>query len=359
MRLSVADISGETWRAFALAGLAGAAGGALFEWAHVPLGWLLGSLVATTLAAVARVPVAVPAPLRGLMVAVLGVMVGSAFTPDVVADMDGWIATLLVLFAYVIASGALSQWFFHKVGGFDPVTSYFAAAPGGLNEMVWIGAASGGDEKTIALAHAVRILVVVLTVPVALRFWGGVERVTNFGPPGAVLELDDVALLTLAAGVGYAAARALRLPAAPLLGPMAASALVHVAGWTGAEPPTALVALAQVVVGTALGSRFAGVDLGVVWRALLIGAASTVLLIVTAIMFAAGALVLFDEPFPRMMLALSPGGVAEMSLTALALHIDTAFVSSHHVARIAMVVTIAPVIFRLWWRNGDGDGPPS
>ncbi|HVG81048.1 MAG TPA: AbrB family transcriptional regulator, partial [Methylomirabilota bacterium] len=46
-------------------------------------------------------------------------------------------------------------------------------------------------------------------------------------------------------------------------------------------------------------------------------------------------------------LALAPGGLAEMSLVALALHADAAFVSTHHVARITMVVAAAPALHRL------------
>jgi len=46
-------------------------------------------------------------------------------------------------------------------------------------------------------------------------------------------------------------------------------------------------------------------------------------------------------------LAYAPGGLAEMSLIALALHADVAFVSSHHVVRILLIVTLAPLTFRL------------
>ena len=36
-----------------------------------------------------------------------------------------------------------------------------------------------------------------------------------------------------------------------------------------------------------------------------------------------------------------------MSLIALTLNIDTAFVATHHIARIAIVVIVIPIIFRL------------
>ena len=49
----------------------------------------------------------------------------------------------------------------------------------------------------------------------------------------------------------------------------------------------------------------------------------------------------------RNLLAFAPGGLAEMSLIALALGIDAAYVSSHHVVRIFMIIVAAPLVFRL------------
>ena len=41
----------------------------------------------------------------------------------------------------------------------------------------------------------------------------------------------------------------------------------------------------------------------------------------------------------------APGGVAEMTLISLALGIDVAFVSTHHLVRVVFMVTAAPLIF--------------
>ena len=60
-------------------------------------------------------------------------------------------------------------------------------------------------------------------------------------------------------------------------------------------------------------------------------------------------------PFPAVVLAFSPGGLAEMSLIALFLGIETAFVATHHVARIAMIVIAAPLVFRML----RGKSPPT
>ncbi|MBL8584046.1 MAG: hypothetical protein JNL61_17705, partial [Rhizobiaceae bacterium] len=56
--------------AYAIALILGAAGGAVFYWAHMPLPWLLGSMVATTVAAFCSVPVRAPHAIRRPMSAV-------------------------------------------------------------------------------------------------------------------------------------------------------------------------------------------------------------------------------------------------------------------------------------------------
>lgn len=65
-------------------------------------------------------------------------------------------------------------------------------------------------------------------------------------------------MLALAAG-GAVGATWLRLPAAPLLGPMVVSAAAHLTRLTDAAMPPLLVHLAQIVVGSRLGLQFAGV----------------------------------------------------------------------------------------------------
>src|SRR5690606_2915615 len=89
------------------------------------------------------------------------------------------------------------------------------------------------------------------------------------GPALTELPTIDYLILGLAAIFGYLGARALRVPAASVIGPMLLSAAVHLAGMTTAKPPAELVACAQVAVGTALGARFAGTSMRLIGRTLL------------------------------------------------------------------------------------------
>ena len=206
-----------------------------------------------------------------------------------------------------------------------------------------------GTSAAISLTHGARILFTVLTIPIGFRFLDAYDPAARAVASQAFLSegAQDVAILSLCAVAGYFAAQRLRLPAASILGPMALSAAAHLTGITSAKPPAELIAAAQVVAGSAIGARFAGTAAITLLRLALHALSATAIMVALAILFAAALTAGFGLPLPNLILALAPGGLAEMSLVALALHADAAFVATHHVARIAMVVTMAPLLHRL------------
>ena len=331
--------------ALALGGLGGAAAFA----AGLPLPWMIGAIMATTAAAVMGLPIAVPNRLRSVMVAILGVMLGSAFEPAMLERFADWAVSLACLILYTILAGAACFLYFRRVMHYDPITAYFSAMPGGLSEMILAGAEQGGDERVISLTHASRILLVILILPFALQIAGIYDpalRGQGQAELGA-LSVPDLGLLTLCGIFGFLIGRAVRLPAAAMVGPMILSAAVHLAGVTAARPPAELINVAQVIVGSAIGCRFVGVRFGFVRRTMGAALGSTLVLLSIAAILAAAMQELTGLDFEACLLAFSPGGVAEMSLVALALGVDAAFVSSHHIVRIFFVVVVAPSSFRL------------
>jgi uncharacterized membrane protein AbrB (regulator of aidB expression) len=78
---------------------------------------------------------------------------------------------------------------------------------------------------------------------------------------------------------------------------------------------------------------------------------ATAVLLLLAALFGEAVEATLGIPFSAALLAFSPGGLAEMSLIALSLDIDAAYVSSHHIVRIFMIVLAAPFLFRLFSRD--------
>nr|WP_281352081.1 AbrB family transcriptional regulator [Microvirga makkahensis] len=140
---------------------------------NLPLPRMLGSMTACTLAALLRAPIAAPAAVRPPMTMIIGVMLGVGFTPQIVESIAHWLPTVLGLADFILVSGAACVAYFRRIAGFGLPTAYFAGMPGGLVGMVIAGEDKGGDARTIALVHAARILLVVLTLPFLVRLMSG------------------------------------------------------------------------------------------------------------------------------------------------------------------------------------------
>lgn len=327
-------------------------GGAIFNAFNLPLPWMLGAMMATGSVTLMRVETNMDVRLRTLMIIILGVLLGSAFSPEILDRATLWPITLVSLAGYVLLSTVMGYFYF-RLAGFEPKTAFFSGVPGGLNEMVTLTGTMGGDERQVSVAHTTRIFLVVMVLPFLFRVIEDFDpALRSFSGDGAPLTIVDFVMLAGSAVIGLYVARFLRLPAPHLAGPMVASAAVHLLGLTHASPPVILVAAAQILLGASVGARFAGLtyrDLGRVLR--LGGIATGILLLITGF-FAVGLNALTGIPIESLVLAFSPGGLTEMSLVALALNVDTAFVATHHIVRITVVVMLVPLLFKLMRRHG-------
>ena len=327
----------------------GTVGGLLFAFWKMPLPWMLGSMVFVTIAAIFGWSVKLPYALRQCMVVFIGVMLGSQFTPDLLNRLSSWTFSVTAMVGYIILSMLCVLFYLYKFANYDPITSYFSAAPGGLNDMTIIGGEMGGDDRAIALTQASRVLFVVLTIPFMFRIFGGYETPEGLLPqgPGFDLPLSEWLAMAISVTLGPFLARCLRLPAAFLLGAMILTAIAHINGWASSSPPVSLVAIAQVVLGTAIGCRFTGTKPAEVLRILKISIGSTFILMSTAV--AGGLLIgeLTGIPWYLVTLAYAPGGLAEMSLIAIGIGQDVPFVATHHLCRIGIIILFAPLAFRL------------
>lgn len=337
----------ETLPRIALALAIGTLGGAVFYLLNLPLPWMLGALFATMAASVAKTPILGPARLRPAVVAVIGVLLGSSFTPDIVAQASAWIGTLAILMVYVVVVAMVVVPFYRFAGKFDWITAYFAGMPGGLSEMIEIGEASGAKPAPIILAHSLRIVVTIALIAFWFRIVEGHAVGASMRPVEVALTWLDAVLLLASAIVGSLIGIWLRFPAPTFLGPLLVSAVIHLAGFTESAPPGLLVNTAQVLLGTVLGCRFLGISVRTILPAAGLAIGSTLLTL--ALAFVAGLAMgqVAGITPDQALLALAPGGLTEMGLIALAINADVAFVALHHVVRILFVIVLAPVAFRL------------
>lgn len=326
----------------------GAVGGSVFALAGAPLPWVLGSMAACAAASLAGLPVAAGPATRRPMAAVVGVVLGSAFHPGLLAVAQQWWLPLITLPLFLLAAAFLCVLWFRKVAGFDHVTAYFAGMPGGIAEMVVMGAERGADERAVGLIHGARIMLVVFILPFVIRhfhaapdFPGGAIASTSIVPGLDLLVWGGVSIVA-----GLIIGRALRLPAWHLMGPLLVSAVLHASGTTDFRVPIWLLALAQIGLGATIGCRFRGLSLKEFARILLLAAGSTAILLLLTFVWAVTLGRLAGLDIGLLALAYSPGGLAEMSMVALSLALEPGVVIILHLARVVFVLIGAPLAYR-------------
>lgn len=331
----------------------GTVSGYIFNWAGLPLPWMLGAMFVNIIAALIRLPITGPTKLRPLVAVVIGVMLGSSFTPALFNQISLWAPSLVFMVLYLLAAAMVIVPYYRRVAGFDAPTAYFAGMPGGLMEMMIIGKEMGADERSIILAHTSRIVLVVALVAIWFRVVQGIDLSdrSQFGIPFSQIPTNELIILTIVGITGYFTGRFLRLPAPMLLGPILVSAVVYSFGIVNNPPPQELVIIAQIFLGTIVGCRFINSEPKLILRAVWLGLGATAIMLALTFGFAIALHEMFGQSLEQLVLAYSPGGLAEMSLVALAMNADIAYVASHHLVRISCVMMMAPMIFRLFLRK--------
>ncbi|YCI04748.1 AbrB family transcriptional regulator [Ensifer sp. D2-11] len=341
------------YRRLFLALAIGFIGGCIFFYFHLPLPWMLGALVACLFASLFNMPVAVPGIVRPPMLMLVGVVLGSGFTPAMAGSMIDWLPGLIVLIIFVIVTACCCYVYFRRAGGLDHWTAFFSGMPGGLVEMTALGEVYGANTRTIALVHSSRIMLVVLSLPFLLSFVGGQALSGTTRAGASILETPISADLWLfGTGIcGMFLGRLLSLPSPFLMGPMLVSAAIHLTGVSEFHAPWEIIAFAQLVLGSALGCSFAGVKKSDILHILQLSVGSTIFLVAASTSCAMLVAHITGRPILSLLLAYSPGGLTETSLMALSLHVDVAFVATHHVLRVFFVAVSATFLAR-WLKRG-------
>lgn len=321
-------------------------GAGVFYLLNLPLPFLFGPMAACLIAALAGAPLKGMGTVSTLARTVLGAAVGASITPDVVARIPQMAGSVALVPVYVAVIGLVGFPFFRRMGH-DPATAWYAAMPGGLQDMVAFGQEAGADIRALSLIHATRLLILVTLAPVILSWLYGSSLSGAIGTPARDLPLGEMALLALAAVAGWKVAERIGLFGASILGPMILTAALSLADIIHTRPPAEAILAAQLFIGLGIGVQYVGVTLRELRAFILSGLAFVVLLAALAALFTEIVTLTGLARPVEGFLAFAPGGQAEMTVLALVTGADLGFVILHHLTRMVVVILGAPVAARL------------
>lgn len=325
----------------------GLLGVGLFYWLHLPMPWLLGSIFSVLLAAhFLKLNVIKPAKLANPVRIILGVSVGSAFSPALLNEASSYLFSLLFVVLAVAMFVFIGYAYYTKIAGLDKKTAYFSALPGGMLEMVAICESYGGDVRRVMLIQTTRITLIVYTVPFIIQHWGGIDLTgrTRIAQELSVIPIDQALMMGLVGFLGWYIMSRTRLAGAAIIGPMMLSAIVYSSGLLEARVPDELIYFAQLVLGAGVGTSFIGVKKREVFQSLLAALGFFIILMLVSILVAVLMSHLTGIPFVATLIAFIPGGQAEMNVMALIVGISIPYIALHHLLRMFLVMSIAPLL---------------
>lgn len=342
-------------------------GGFFFSLTGLGIGWMLGTIILAAFLCfrqpgwlkIASSPKGLPTNWLNMGQWLLAIELGKQINYSVLHIFsENWITIsimLLLSIGFSLLSGLL-LWKFSKT---DMITSFFATAPGGVATLPGIADEVGANTAIVSIVQTMRVFLTVLTIPIIVSAWlsspvdASVTASNTLTTTGFSLsQLLGTVVLGLAAWAGYVVGKFLKIPAPWLVGGM-----IFVASFqsvysfvTGHDLaiwwPEVIMILSQVLIAASVGSRFQKSMFIGVGRTVLVALLGTIGLIIAMFLCAFIVSKVTGISLITSILAFAPGGVAEMSTTAVILGADSTFVVAVQVLRIVFVILVLPPLFR-------------
>lgn len=326
-------------------------GTAAFWVAGLPLPLLLGPMTGCLVAALIGLPMQGVGVIGTVMRTILGVAIGASITQETLAALVEYLPTLILIPPFVAAVGAAGYPYLRRVAGLDAPTAFYAAMPGGLQDMLLFGEVAGGDPRALSLIHATRILVIVFVAPFLIAWAYGIDLTAAPGVPAADVPFGQIALMIVAGLVGWWAAARVRLFGASILGPMILTAALSLAGVIDQRPPAEMIWAAQFFIGLGVGAKYAGITGRELRDFVGAGLVYAVIALAVSGLFVWAAVYLSPAHQLDVLLSFLPGGQGEMVVVAIIAGADLGFVVTHHLLRIVIVIMLSPLVARRLMRR--------
>ena len=317
------------------------------EYFNIPLAWMLGPMVATSLFALKGFQVLMPKLALSSILIILGLHIGNYIDQNLLTQMVNWIWTTVIMFFYIIVSILIVSKYLQKFSGYKEKTSIFSAAPGALGPLMILAEYEKSDLSQVATAHLIRLIIIITLFPFII--------VTLY--PAEALELEkfdymsqnhwELVLLIIASLIFIFLFDKAKIPAALLSGTLAASGFLQILDIASYKLPDASINFCLLILGASVGCRFANKSFKEVANNSFHGLVATILLVLLGLVAAYIATFFVDTNFFSLILSFCPGGIYEVAVIAIAFDLEPDFVAFHHIIRLLFILFIVPIILRL------------
>ncbi|MDN3224161.1 AbrB family transcriptional regulator [Pseudomonas nunensis] len=326
--------------------------GAALQYAGVPHGLLLGSILTSGLIA-SNLHFAPTVPLGlGYVQVVLGIATGLMFKAWDSHTAAALLPSLGFLFVCLALQITVAGFWLFRVSGWNLKDSLLAVYPGALAAVFDLLESERASGKVIVV-HLVRLLSI--TVLVSFLIPAQTNLVLAEASPlltGTVVIV--VSLIALCIGIGRVLLR-IGVPAPFMLTAIVATGVYVKMGFLpDFQMPPWSVNFATVILGTLIGSKFKDISLADLVRHGRSGVMSVSLMVLIAAAFAVlASRVLGSDPL-SLWLAYMPGAIETIAIVAFSGGLNVVFILTHHLVRMVMLHFAPAVLVQARrWRESE------
>ena len=327
----------------------------LADYFRVPLAWMLGPMLAISIAALSGIKVKMPKLALSAILIILGLHIGNYIDQNLLSQMKDWIWTSMVMFFYILVSIFIVSKYLQKFSGYKEKTSIFSAAPGALGPLLILAEYEKSDLSQVATAHLIRLIIIITLFPFFVVNFSSTDAMTiekfNYMDQN---HLDLIILLIVSVALIYIFDK-IKIPAPLLAGVLVASGILQITEIASYKLPDQSINFCLLILGASVGCRFADKSLNEVIRNTTHSFVATVLLVLLGIIAAIVASYFVENNFLTLLLSYCPGGIYEVAVIAIAFNLDPNFVAFHHIIRLLMILFTIPVILKLINRKGSSN----
>jgi membrane AbrB-like protein len=232
--------------------------GYLFDLLSIPIPWMIGPMIAAAAVNLMGVRVQSPPYARQIGQVILGSAVSLYFTPTVVAALVSNLPAIAAATVSVFLIGGLGALTLSRASGLEGKSTFFASIPGGAMAMAVLAERYGAQIAPVAVAHSLRVSILVILIPLALTYGGFPLEAAPYRPDVPLNYSILIPWLAFGFVLGEISER-LRLQNGYLLAPIFFGAALTVSGVQLSAVPRWMTEFAQLMFGlvlAALRARF-------------------------------------------------------------------------------------------------------
>ena len=317
------------------------------DYFNIPLAWMLGPMIITSIAALAGLKVKMPKIALSSILVILGLHIGNYIDQSLFNQMINWIWTSVIMLIYIIVCILIVSKYLQKYASYREKASIFSAAPGALGPLMILAENEKTDLSQVATSHLIRLIIIITFIPFIIVNNAVTEPliVDDFN----YMSQNHINLLMLVAAsiIFILLFDKIKVPAALLSGTLFASGFLQMTNVASYKLPDTSINFCLLILGASIGCRFIEKTVKEIANNSLHSLVATMILVLLGFVAAYIASFFVDTNILTLILSFCPGGIYEVAVIAIAFDLEPDFVAFHHIIRLLFILFTVPIILKI------------